>query len=91
MAGREGVGVMLPEGSGGCRKGLEGRRRAWPTQADRRRPGRGSPIRDSKTELRADSKIKEPGKGAGKAAGWTKRAFISEGLSTGSEGGTCFQ
>ena len=28
---------------------LEGRRKAWPTQADRRRPGRGSPIRDSKT------------------------------------------
>ena len=41
--------MMLPEGSGGCREELEGRMRAWPTQADRRRPGSGSPIRGSKT------------------------------------------
>lgn len=48
---------------------LEGRRRAWPHRKTGGGQGEGLLSGTARLELRADSEIKEPGKGAGKAAG----------------------
>lgn len=67
--GRLGVGVMLPEGSGGCRKGWREGGGPGPHRRTGGGQGEGLLSGTARLELRADSKIKEPGKGAGKAAG----------------------
>jgi len=77
--------VMLPEGSGGCRKSWREGGGPGPHRRTGGGQGEGLLSGTARLELRADSKTKEPGKGARKVAG-LRGDFIPEGSEQTSEG-----
>lgn len=86
------MGVMLPEGSGGCREGLEGRMRARPTRRTGGGQGEGLLSGAARLGLSADSKTtKEPGKGVGlKVAGLDQEGLLFQKALSRGEKITCF-